>query len=65
MDANKPIRYGKPNLADLSPELGRMIYEAITNATPFDYSQLKKDSERINRRLARIGKGDADDITGK
>ena len=40
MTTIKPKRYGKPNIADLPPELGRMVIEAIRNSQPFDFSKL-------------------------
>ena len=55
MGIQKPIRYGKPCLTDLPPELGRMVIDAIIHSEPFDNTQLKKDCKRINRQLARIG----------
>ena len=55
MGIQKPIRYGKPCLTNLPPELGRMVIDAIIHSEPFDNTQLKKDCKRINRQLARIG----------
>ena len=39
----KPIRYGKPCMTNLPPELGRMIIDAIRNPPPFDRTKLERD----------------------
>ena len=49
-----PIRYIKPCLTDLPPELGRQIFEEIRTAKP---RMTKEEREkRANRILKRIGK---------
>ena len=50
----KPIRYGKPCMTNLPPELGRMIIDAIRNPPPFDRTKLERESARAERRLSRI-----------
>jgi len=50
----KPIRYGRPCMADLPPELGRMIFEAIKNSPPFDRAKLERKCVRAERRLDKI-----------
>ena len=56
MTTIKPKRYGKPNMADLPPELGRMVIEAIRNSQPFDFSKLDAECERVERELAKMGR---------
>ncbi len=50
----KPIRYGKPCMTDLPPDLGRMIIDAIRNPPPFDRTKLEQECARAERRLSRI-----------
>ena len=50
----KPIRYGKPCMTDLPPELGRMIFDAIMNPPPADHTILEREAARAERRLAEI-----------
>ena len=64
--ASKTIRYGKPCMTNLPPELGRRIFDYILHAPSFDYTQLKRDCARINRQLAKISEGMRNDsIAGK
>ena len=51
---SKPIRYGKPCMTNLPPELGRMIIDAIRNPPPFDRTKLKREYARAERRLNQI-----------
>ena len=51
---NKPIRYGKPCMTDLPPELGRMIFDAIMNPPPADHTILEREVARAERRLEKI-----------
>ena len=50
----KPIRYGKPCMTNLPPELGRMIIDAIRNPPPFDRTKLERECARAERRLSKI-----------
>ncbi|MBQ9367988.1 MAG: hypothetical protein IJT83_09425 [Victivallales bacterium] len=50
----KPIRYGKPCMTDLPPELGRMIFEAIMNHPLADHTKLEREAARAERRLEKI-----------
>ena len=50
----RPIRYGKPCMTDLPPELGRMIFEAIMNPPPADHTILEQEAARAERRLKEI-----------
>ncbi len=52
----KPIRYGKPCMTDLPPELGRMIFEAIMNHPLADHTKLEREAARAERRLNEIAK---------
>ena len=52
------VRYWKPNLAALPPDLGRMVINEIMTPRKFDYSKLDAECERVERELAKIGKGD-------
>ena len=45
----KPIRYGKPCMTNLPPELGRMIIDAIKNHPPFDRAKLERECVRAER----------------
>ena len=49
-----PIRYGKPCMTDLPPELGRMIFEAIMNHPLADHTKLEREAARAERRLEKI-----------
>ncbi len=51
---SKPIRYGRPCMTDLPPDLGRMIIDAIMNPPPFDRTKLEKACARAERRLDKI-----------
>ena len=50
----RPIRYGKPCMTNLPPELGRMIIDAIRNPPPFDRTKLERECARAERRLKQI-----------
>ncbi len=50
----KPIRYGKPCMTNLPPELGRMIIDAIRNPPPFDRTKLERECARAERCLKQI-----------
>ncbi len=49
----KPIRYGKPCMAGLPPELGRQIFREILSSKPFDDRKLQSSNRRILARLAK------------
>ena len=49
----KPIRYGKPCMAGLPPELGRQIFREILSSHPFDDRKLQNNNRRILARLAK------------
>lgn len=48
------IKYGKPCMTNLPPELGRMIINAIMNPPPFDRTALNKKAARAKYRLRQI-----------
>ena len=50
----KPIRYGRPCMQGLPPELGRRIINTILNSPPSDDTILKRECARAKRRLAEI-----------
>ena len=50
----KPIRYGKPCMAGLPPELGRRIINSILNTPPFDPAKLERRCARAEHRLEQI-----------
>ncbi len=49
----KTIRYGKPCMTNLPPKLGRMIFNEILNAPPFDDSKLRAKNKRLISTLAK------------
>ncbi len=51
---NKPIRYGRPCMGGLPPELGRRIINTILNSPPPDDTILKRECARVERRLKEI-----------
>ena len=51
--SGKPIRYGKPCMAGLPPELGRHIFREILSSHPFDDRKLQSNNRRILARLAK------------
>ncbi len=58
MENRRPIRYWKPNMAALPPRLGRLIIREIMTPRKFDYSKLDAECERVERKLAKIGRDD-------
>ena len=55
------IRYWKPNMAALPPELGRIIIKEIMTPRKFDYSKLDAECDQVERKLAKIGQGENGD----
>ena len=49
----KTIRYGRPCMTNLPPKLGRMIFDEILNAPPFDDSKLRAKNRRLISKLAK------------
>ena len=43
--------YGKPNLAALDGELGRLVYEEITTAPSPDWTALEEECARVEARI--------------
>ncbi len=57
IENKSPIRYWKPNMAALPPELGRSIIMEIMSPHTFDYSKIDAECDRVERELAKIGRG--------
>ncbi len=57
IENSRPIHYWKPNMAALPPELGRLIIKEIRTPRKFDYSKLDAECDRVERKLAKIGRG--------
>ena len=47
----KPIRYGKPCMTNLPPELGREIFQQIRAMKPVDERKLQASNRRVLARL--------------
>ena len=59
--ANKrPIRYGRPDMTNLPPQIARMIIDAIRNPPPFDYSKLDLECELAEKALGQMGRENND-----
>jgi len=52
--SSTPIRYGKPCMAGLPPELGRSIIDTIVHTPPSNHAKLKREAARAERRLSKI-----------
>ena len=51
---SKPIKYGKPCMANLPPELGRSIIDTIMNTPPSDHTRMNREAARAERHLTKI-----------
>ena len=64
----KTIRYGKPCMTNLPPDLWRMIVNAIINTPPIDFTELDRKCDLVEQELAELGKpesGGKNEIAGK
>ena len=50
---SKPIRYGKPCMTNLPPELGTQIFRAILAMKPCDEKKMQAANRRMLARLAK------------
>ena len=48
---DQPIRYGKPNMADLSGELGKRIIKQIMDTPAPDRAKMKAESAELRKRI--------------
>ena len=45
------VRYGKPNMANLSGELGKSIMKQIMNTPAPDREKMKAESEKLRKKI--------------
>ena len=48
------IRYGKPCMTNLPPELGRAIFNQILNTPKPDYDAMEKKARALEKEMIRI-----------
>ena len=48
------IRYGKPCMTNLPPELGRAIFNQILNTPKPDYEAMEKKARALEKEMIRI-----------
>lgn len=47
----RAIRYGKPNMTNLPPELGRAIFEQMLNTPPSDLKKMKEEADMLEKKM--------------
>lgn len=47
------VRYRKPSMTNLPPELGKAIFRQILSTPAPDRAKLRKESERLEREMVR------------